>query len=240
MNRLQELAGILTESQTTELNELDVSIVSSLAKNIYLDLKKQGKKVGLEFQNQSLADKGKAVSVGNTKEAGALMVWYSVEWINVVGFDSEAEAEELIKKYSSNEIEGKVGSVPGSKGFIAMFNLKQEKQRSNYNTSTYKYDKAQNSNDRKRVQELTTSPVASTTPEKVTVTGAVNVDNLVAIAPNVDKEKLKGAIQRIKMGTTSTLTDKQVLSDLMAAMVRTSDDALLTKVFNNLKNIQAK
>ena len=158
MNRLEELAGILTESQTTELNELDVSIVSSLAKNIYSDLKKQGKKVGLEFQNQSLADKGKAVSVGNTKEAGALMVWYSVEWINVVGFDSEAEAEELVKKYSSDEIEGKVGSVPGSKGFIAMFNLKQEKQRSKYNTSTYKYDRAQNSNDRKRVQEVASIP----------------------------------------------------------------------------------
>jgi hypothetical protein len=232
IERMQQLAGIISESQ---LNELDVSIVSSLAKNIYSDLKKQGKKVGLEFQNQSLADKGKAVSVGNTKEAGALMVWYSVEWINVVGFDSEVEAEELVKKYSSNEIEGKVGSVPGSKGFIAMFNLKQEKQRSKYNTSTYKYDRAQNSNDRKRIQELAPTP-----PEKVTVTGAVNVDNLVAIAPNVDKEKLKGAIQRIKMGTTSTLTDKQVLSDLMAAMVRTSDDALLTKVFNNLKNIQAK
>ena len=84
------------------------------------------------------------------------------------------------------------------------------------------------------------SPVASITPEKVIVTGTVNVDNLVAIAPNVDKDKLIGAIRRIKMGTISTLTDKQVLSDLMAAMVRTSDDDLLTKVFNNLKNIQAK
>ena len=79
--------------------------------------------------------------------------------------------------------------------------------------------------------------LSPTTPEKVT--GTVNVDNLVAIAPNVDKDKLIGAIQRIKMGTASSLTDKQVLSDLMAAMVRTSDDALLTKVFNNLKNIQA-
>jgi hypothetical protein len=176
MNRLQELAGILIESQTTELNELDVSIVSSLAKNIYSDLKKQGKKVGLEFQNQSLADKGKAISVGNTKEAGALMVWYSVEWINVVGFDSEAEAEELVKKYSSNEIEGKVGSVPGSKGFIAMFNLKQEKQRSKYNTSTYKYDKAQNSNDRKRVQELANIPsdVAALGKTQATATTVTN------------------------------------------------------------------
>ena len=91
-----------------------------------------------------------------------------------------------------------------------------------------------------KLEELSPSPVVSTTPEKVTVTGTVNVDNLVAIAPNVDKDKLIGAIQRIKMGTISTLTDKQVLSDLMAAMVRTSDDALLTKVFNNLKNIQAK
>jgi hypothetical protein len=176
MNRLQELAGILIESQTTELNELDVSIVSSLAKNIYSDLKKQGKKVGLEFQNQSLADKGKAISVGNTKEAGALMVWYSVEWINVVGFDSEAEAEELVKKYSSNEIEGKVGSVPGSKGFIAMFNLKQEKQRSKYNTSTYKYDRAQNSNDRKRVQELANIPsdVAALGKTQATATTVTN------------------------------------------------------------------
>jgi hypothetical protein len=84
-----------------------------------------------------------------------------------------------------------------------------------------------------KLEEL--SPIA---PEKVA--GTVNVDNLVAIAPNVDKEKLKGAIQRIKMGTALSLTDKQVLSDVMAAMVRTSDDTLLTKVFNNLKNIQAK
>ena len=68
---------------------------------------------------------------------------------------------------------------------------------------------------------------------------SINIDNLVAIAPNVDKTKLQQAIQRIKMGTASSLTDKQVLSDLMAAMVRTSDDTLLTKVFNNLKNIQA-
>jgi len=79
--------------------------------------------------------------------------------------------------------------------------------------------------------------LSPTTPEKVT--GTVNIDNLVAIAPNVDKTKLQQAIQRIKMGTASSLTDKQVLSDLMAAMVRTSDDTLLTKVFNNLKNIQA-
>ena len=79
--------------------------------------------------------------------------------------------------------------------------------------------------------------LSPTTPEKVT--GTVNIDNLVAIVPNVDKTKLQQAIQRIKMGTASSLTDKQVLSDLMAAMVRTSDDTLLTKVFNNLKNIQA-
>lgn len=79
--------------------------------------------------------------------------------------------------------------------------------------------------------------LSPTSPEKVT--GTVNIDNLVAIAPNVDKTKLQQAIQRIKMGTASSLTDKQVLSDLMAAMVRTSDDTLLTKVFNNLKNIQA-
>ena len=79
--------------------------------------------------------------------------------------------------------------------------------------------------------------LSPTTPEKVT--GTVNIDNLVAIVPNVDKTKLQQAIQRIKMGQSSSLTDKQVLSDLMAAMVRTSDDTLLTKVFNNLKNIQA-
>jgi hypothetical protein len=104
------------------------------------------------------------------------MVWYSVEWINVVGFDSEAEAEELVKKYSSNEIEGKVGSVPSSKGFIAMFNLKQEKQRSKYNTSTYKYDRAQNSNDRKRVQELANIPsdVAALGKTQATATTVTN------------------------------------------------------------------
>ena len=155
IKRMQQLAGVISESQ---LNELDVSIVSSLAKNIYLDLKKQGKKVGLEFQNQSLGDKGKAVSVGDVKDADALTVWYSVEYINVLSFNSEAEAEALVKKYSSNEIEGKVGSAPGSKRFVAMFNLKQEKQRSKYNTNTYKYDRAQNSNDRNRVQELANIP----------------------------------------------------------------------------------
>jgi hypothetical protein len=90
-----------------------------------------------------------------------------------------------------------------------------------------------------RGYELLTYKLEELSPAPEKVTGTVNVDNLVAIAPNVDKEKLKGAIQRIKIGTALSLTDKQVLSDLMAAMVRTSDDTLLTKVFNNLKNIQA-
>ena len=230
IERMQQLAGIISESQ---LNELDVSIVSSLAKNIYLDLKKQGKKVGLEFQNQSLADKGKAVSVGNTKEAGALMVWYSVEWINVVGFDSEAEAEELIKKYSSNEIEGKVGSVPGSKGFIAMFNLKQEKQRSNYNTSTYKYDKAQNSNDRKRVQELAPTP-----PEKVQ--GSINLVLLKQLDPSLNPAAVSTTIGKVKNGSALNMNDNKILSGLMTSLIKTSDDVLLSKIFANLKQIQAK
>jgi hypothetical protein len=90
-----------------------------------------------------------------------------------------------------------------------------------------------------RGYELLTYKLEELSPAPEKVTGTVNIDNLKLLVPNEDPAKLKNAINKVKSGQSLMLTDKQILSDLMAAMVRTSDDTLLTKVFNNLKNIQA-
>ena len=55
-----------------------------------------------------------------------------------------------------------------------------------------------------------------------------------------DPVKFATAINNVKSGQSLTLKDKETLANTMVAMIKTSDDALLTKIFQNLKQIEAK
>lgn len=57
--------------------------------------------------------------------------------------------------------------------------------------------------------------------------------------PGFDASKLTTTIMLVKQNKTLNPAANKVLADVMTAMIKTSDDTLLTKIFSNLKNIEA-
>ncbi len=79
---------------------------------------------------------------------------------------------------------------------------------------------------------------ASAPPEKVQ--GNVNLNLFKELNPNLNPSLITSAIAKVKNGTGLGMNDNKVLADLMASLIKTSDDALLSKIFSNLKQIEAK
>ena len=57
--------------------------------------------------------------------------------------------------------------------------------------------------------------------------------------PDFDASKLTTTIALVKQDKTLNIAANKVLANVMTAMIKTKDDALLTKIFSNLKNIEA-
>ena len=55
-----------------------------------------------------------------------------------------------------------------------------------------------------------------------------------------DPAKFSTTINLVKQGKTLNTAANKVLSDVMVAMIKTNDDALLNQIFSNLKQIEAK
>jgi len=123
IKRMQQLAGILSESQ---LNELDASILSGIAKNLYLHLSKikpndpldingaplknvkgepitYNKKVTMTYQNPELGKKGIAKDLGRVVQGNVITsspevtISYYASIIFVGDFVKKEEAEEALK-----------------------------------------------------------------------------------------------------------------------------------------------
>ena len=89
--------------------EFETSEIKSIAKKIYLDLKSQGKKVTLTYQDEKLASKGTSKKIGNKDpNSKQIEVSYYVNYLFVSPVESEEEANEILKKYSSEKIKGNV------------------------------------------------------------------------------------------------------------------------------------
>ena len=56
--------------------------------------------------------------------------------------------------------------------------------------------------------------------------------------PEFDASKLTTTISLVKQNKVLNAAANKVLADIMTAMIKTSDDALLTKIFSNLKTIE--
>jgi FKBP-type peptidyl-prolyl cis-trans isomerase (trigger factor) len=56
--------------------------------------------------------------------------------------------------------------------------------------------------------------------------------------PGFDPGKITTTIMLVKQNKVLNTAANKVLADIMTAMIKTSDDALLTKIFSNLKNIE--
>ena len=72
------------------------------------------------------------------------------------------------------------------------------------------------------------------------VQGTINLNLFKQLNPNINPSALSTAVTKVKNGTSLGMNDNKILAELMASLVRTSDDALLNKIFSNLKQIQSK
>lgn len=82
------------------------------------------------------------------------------------------------------------------------------------------------------------TPPASTTPERVQ--GSINIKLFQQLDPSLTPASITTTVGKVKNGSALNMNDNKVLSGLMTSMIKTSDDALLAKIFANLKQIQAK
>ena len=82
-----------------------------------------------------------------------------------------------------------------------------------------------------------TTPVASTAPEEVD--GNINLVLLKQLDPNLNPASISTTIGKVKNGSVLNMNDNKILSGLMTSLIKTSDDVLLSKIFANLKQIQA-
>jgi hypothetical protein len=88
-----------------------------------------------------------------------------------------------------------------------------------------------------KLEELSPSPVAATAPEKVQ--GSINLVLLKQLDPNLNPASISTTIGKVKNGSALNMNDNKILSGLMTSLIKTSDDVLLSKIFANLKQIQA-
>jgi len=83
-----------------------------------------------------------------------------------------------------------------------------------------------------------TTPAAPTAPEKVQ--GSINLLLLKQLDPSLNPAAVSTTIGKVKNGSALNMNDNKILSGLMTSLIKTSDDVLLSKIFANLKQIQAK
>jgi len=79
---------------------------------------------------------------------------------------------------------------------------------------------------------------APAAPERVQ--GSINIKLFQQLDPNLNPSVLSTTIGKVRNGSALNMNDNKVLAELMTSMIKTSDDALLAKIFANLKQIQAK
>jgi hypothetical protein len=72
------------------------------------------------------------------------------------------------------------------------------------------------------------------------VQGTINLNLFKQLNPNINPSSLSTAVTKVKNGTSLGMNDNKILAELMVSLIRTSDDALLNKIFSNLKQIQSK
>jgi len=83
------------------------------------------------------------------------------------------------------------------------------------------------------------APAANAQPEKVQ--GSINLKLFQGLnIPDFNPSTFATTIGKVKAGTALSMIDNKILANTMTALIKTSDDALLGKIFANLKQIEAK
>ena len=96
-------------------------------------------------------------------------------------------------------------------------------------------------NMKERFQQLAGIKEVTATPEPTQVQGQIKVELFKKLGvANFDPAKFSTTINLVKQNKPLNVAANKVLADIMIAMVKTNDDALLNQIFTNLKQIEAK
>ena len=94
---------------------------------------------------------------------------------------------------------------------------------------------------KERFQQLAGIKEATTTTAPTQVQGQIKTDLFKKLnVADFDPTKFLTTITLVKQGKSLNPAANKVLADIMVAMIKTSDDALLNQIFANLKQIEAK
>ncbi len=76
-------------------------------------------------------------------------------------------------------------------------------------------------------------------PQKIQ--GAIlNIELLKRLSPDINPTSIVNAITAVKTNKSLTPIQNKTLADLMISMIKTSDDSLLNKIFQNFKSMEVK
>jgi len=90
---------------------------------------------------------------------------------------------------------------------------------------------------KKGVRETVNTPPAATGK----VQGTINPALFKGLGiEDFEPNKFSGIVQKIKNNQGLTAFENKVLANVFVAMIKTKDDAMLSKIFNNLKSVEAK
>jgi len=96
-------------------------------------------------------------------------------------------------------------------------------------------------NMKERFQQLAGIKEVTATPEPTQVQGQIKVELFKKLGvADFDPAKFSTTISLVKQNKPLNNAANKVLADIMIAMVKTNDDALLNQIFTNLKQIEAK
>ena len=83
--------------------------------------------------------------------------------------------------------------------------------------------------------------VTAATPEPTQVQGQIKIELFKKLGvADFDPAKFSTTINLVKQNKPLNTAANKVVADIMIAMVKTNDDALLNQIFTNLKQIEAK
>jgi hypothetical protein len=90
-------------------------------------------------------------------------------------------------------------------------------------------------------EDATSAPPPANTPAVPgRVQGSINIKLFQKLDPNINPSILSTTIGKVKNGSGLNVNDNKILAGLMTSLIKTSDDTLLSQIFANLKQIQAK
>jgi len=99
----------------------------------------------------------------------------------------------------------------------------------------------QENNMKERFQQLAGIKEVTATPEPTQIQGQIKVELFKKLGvADFDPAKFSTTINLVKQNKPLNVAANKVLADIMIAMIKTNDDALLNQIFTNLKQIEAK